>query len=206
MLADKSVKDFLKETASDAPVPGGGSIAAMSGATSAALTAMVANLTIGKKKYEMVEESMKGIQQRVTQSQNQLIELIDEDAESFNGVMACFKMPKETDEEKAARKEAIQQATKIAAQVPLNIAETVMSLMDDIETVVKSGNSNAVTDGAVAAMMARTAVMSALYNVKINLGGIKDEAYVEEMTQKVKELEEAAQTREKAILEQVKLD
>ncbi|SDY76172.1 cyclodeaminase/cyclohydrolase family protein [Tindallia californiensis] len=206
MLADKSVKGFLQETASDAPVPGGGSIAAMSGATAAALTSMVSNLTIGKKKYEAVEETMKEIRDRVDAAREQLIDLIDKDADSFNGVMACFKMPKETEEEKAARKEAIQQATKEAAQVPLEIAEKAMGLMKDIEVIVQSGNSNAVTDGAVAAMLARTAVLSALYNVKINLGGIKDETYVKEMAQKVSDLEEAAQVQEKKILEQVKLD
>jgi len=206
MLADKSVKEFLQETASDAPVPGGGSIAAMSGATAAALTAMVANLTIGKKKYVEVEEQMKVIQERVNGSRNQLIELIDKDAESFNGVMACFKMPKETDEEKESRKEAIQQATKEAARVPMSIAEKVMELMIDIETVVQKGNNNAVTDGAVAAMMARTAILAALYNVKINLGSIKDEDFVHEMARKASNLEEQAQIQEKQILQQVILD
>ena len=206
MLADKSVKEFLQETASDAPVPGGGSIAAMSGATAAALTAMVANLTIGKKKYAEVEEQMKAIQKRVNESRNGLIELIDKDAESFNGVMACFKMPKETEEEKKSRKEAIQQATKEAERVPMNIAEIVMELMIDIETVVQKGNNNAVTDGAVAAMMARTAVLAALYNVKINLGSIKDEDFVQEMARKAANLEEQAQIQEKQILQQVILD
>lgn len=206
MLADKSVKDFLQETASDAPVPGGGSIAAMSGATAAALTAMVANLTIGKKKYLEVEAHMKEIHERVNASRHQLIELIDKDAESFNGVMACFKMPKETDEEKESRKEAIQQATKEAARVPMSIAETVMELMIDIEIVVQKGNSNAITDGAVAAMMGRTAILAALYNVKINLGSIKDESFVKEMAEKAASLEEQAQIQEKQILQQVVLD
>ncbi|SCZ05310.1 cyclodeaminase/cyclohydrolase family protein [Alkaliphilus peptidifermentans] len=205
MLANKSLKEFLEETASNKPVPGGGSIAAMCGATAAALTGMVANLTIGKKKYAEVEELMKEIEEKTSDLRNKFIDDIDRDADSFNEVMDAFKLPKETDEEIVSRKKAIQEATKKAALVPLEVAEEALKIMSIIETVVESGNQNAVTDGAVAAMMARTAVLSALYNVKINVLSIKDEVFVMDVNQKVNELEKKAVELEKQILDKVVL-
>ncbi|WP_026476714.1 cyclodeaminase/cyclohydrolase family protein [Alkaliphilus transvaalensis] len=205
MLGAMGLKEFLEKTASSDPVPGGGSIAAMSGATAAALTEMVANLTIGKKKYVEVEEEMKEVASKANELREKLIGDIDRDAASFNKVMDAFKLPKETDEEKAARTEAIQACTKEAALVPLEVAKEAFNMMGIIEAVVEKGNSNAVTDGAVAAMMARTAVLSALWNVKINLSSIKDEAFVAEVSQEVKELEEKVQVREKEILSKVVL-
>ncbi|WP_105617167.1 cyclodeaminase/cyclohydrolase family protein [Vallitalea okinawensis] len=205
MLADKTVKEFLDETASNNPVPGGGSIAAESGATAAALVEMVANLTIGKKKYVEVEEEMKVAAKLAKKFRETLLEDIDRDAKAFDEVMKAFKMAKETDEEKAVRREAIQEATKEAANVPLEVAKKAYEVMDLAEFVVKKGNKNAVTDGAVAAMLARTAVLSALYNVKINLGSIKDEAYVAQVTKEVEKLEAKAKSQEKEILKSVVL-
>ncbi|KAB3533509.1 cyclodeaminase/cyclohydrolase family protein [Alkaliphilus serpentinus] len=205
MLASMKLNEFLQETASSNPVPGGGSIAAMSAATAAALTEMVANLTVGKKKYVEVEEEMKGIAAEASKLREKLLADIDKDADSFNEVMAAFKLPKETEEEIEKRKEAIQEATKKAALVPLEVAQTAFDMMGIIETVVVKGNQNAVTDGAVAAMMARTAVLSALFNTKINLTSIKDEAFVSETTAKVKELEDKATEVEGRILSKVVL-
>lgn len=205
MLINKNITDFVATTASNEPVPGGGSIAALAGALSAALAEMVANLTIGKKKYVEVEEEMKSIAKVLEEKRQALIELIDRDATSFDDVMKAFKLPKETDEEKAARTAAIQEGTKYAASVPLETARVAYSIMEFAESVVLKGNTNAVTDGAVSAMMARTAVLSALMNVKINLGSIKDEAFVEEMTKEVEALEEKAIQKEAEILGKVKL-
>ncbi len=205
MLASMGLKEFLEKTASNDPVPGGGSIAAMSAATAAALTEMVANLTVGKKKYVEVEEEMKVIAEKASNLREKLINDIDRDADSFNLVMDAFKLPKETDEEKADRSSAIQEATKKAALVPLEVAKEAFGMMEIIETVVVKGNANAVTDGAVAAMMARTAVLSALYNVKINLSSIKDETFVAEVSQQVKQLEEEVIVKEKGILGKVEL-
>lgn len=205
MLANKTVKEFLDETASNNPVPGGGSIAAESGATAAALVEMVANLTVGKKKYIEVEEDMKVAAKLAKQFRETLLEDIDRDAKAFDEVMKAFKMAKETDEEKAVRSEAIQEATKEAANVPLEVAKKAYEVMDLAELVVKKGNKNAITDGAVAAMLARTAVLSALYNVKINLGSIKDEAYVKQVTKEVERLEAKAKSQEKEILKSVVL-
>jgi len=205
MLVNKDIVDFVATTASNEPVPGGGSIAALSGALAAALAEMVANLTIGKKKYVEVESEMKGIVEALEVKRQELIELIDKDASSFDDVMKAFKLPKETDEEKAARSNAIQEGTKYAASVPLQTAKIAYSIMEYSKIVVEKGNTNAVTDGAVSAMMARTAVLSALMNVKINLGSIKDEKFVEDMTVEVNELEVAAIKAEGEILSLVKL-
>jgi len=205
MLINKNITDFVATTASNEPVPGGGSIAALSGALAAALAEMVANLTIGKKKYVEVNDEMVEIAKVLEGKRSQLIDLIDRDANSFDDVMKAFKLPKETDEEKAARTAAIQEGTKYAASVPLETAKVAYSIMESSMTVVVKGNKNAVTDGAVSAMMARTAVLSALMNVKINLGSIKDAAFVEQMTQEVNALEEKAIKTEAEILKAVVL-
>ncbi len=205
MLADKTLKAFLDETASKAPVPGGGSIAAMSAATAAALTEMVANLTIGKKGYDDVQEEMAELASTLPNVRNGFIADIDRDADAFNKVMDAFKMPKETDEEKAERRQAIQDGMKNAATVPLEVARNAFGIMEFAAKVVEKGNKNAVTDGAVAAMMARTAVLSALFNVKINLGSIKDEEFVKKVSEEVSQLESEVQEVEKKILSKVEL-
>lgn len=205
MLGDKTIKAFLEETASKSPVPGGGSIAAMSAATAAALTAMVANLTIDKKGYEASQEHMKELLSNMPNNRIDFIEDIDRDAEAFNKVMAAFKLPKATDEEKKIRKDTIQESMKNAASVPLEVARKAFEMMEQITTVVEKGNKNAVTDGAVAAMMARTSVLSALFNVKINLSSIKDEEFVKRVSDEVYELERKVNELEKEILSKVDL-
>lgn len=205
MLVNLNVREFVNETASNSPVPGGGSVAALAGALGVALATMVANLTVGKEKYADVETEMQEIIKKGDRIREKLIELVDRDATSFDGVMKAFKLPKETDEEKATRSATIQNEYKYAASVPFETAELSMEIMDLAEVVVVKGNPNAVTDGAVAAMMSRTAVLSALLNVKINLGSIKDEAFVTELTNKVNELEKKVSIREKEVLAKVKL-
>lgn len=205
MLGNMTVTEFLEKTASNDPVPGGGSIAALSAATAAALTEMVANLTVGKKKYVEVEAEMQEIAKAFGEKRDELIKDIDRDSDAYNKVMEAFKLPKETETEIEARKNAIQEATKQAALVPLEVAKKAFGLMETIEKVVVKGNQNAVTDGAVAAMMARTAVLSALYNVKINLGSIKDSDFVEKVSKEVTELETKIEVIEKDILSKVQL-
>lgn len=205
MLTEMSVKAFLDETASSAPVPGGGSVAALSAGVAAALTEMVANLTVGKKNYEGVEEEMKAIAASAAKCRAKFVEDIDRDSDAFNEVMAAFKLPKATEEEMEARKAAIQEATKKAALVPLEVARDAFDMLESIAVVVEKGNKNAVTDGAVAAMMTRTAVLSALYNVKINLGSIKDQGFVEEVSKEVEALESKVGNIEQEILSKVVL-
>lgn len=205
MLKDMTIKEFIYETASDSPAPGGGSIAALSAASAAALIEMVANLTIGKKGYEEVEEEMKELKGVAAEYKEKFINYIDEDSDSFNKIMDAFKMPKNTEEEKKARTKVIQEGFKGAATVPLNVAKDAFELLALAEKVIEKGNQNAVTDGAVAAMSARTAVHSALYNVKINLGSIKDEEFVNTTKKKIEELESNVDKIEEEILNKVEL-
>ncbi|KGG80494.1 methenyltetrahydrofolate cyclohydrolase [Caloranaerobacter azorensis H53214] len=205
MLQDLNLKEFLEKTASKSPVPGGGSVAALSASLSASLIEMVGNLTIGKKGYEDVEDEMKEIVSICSKYREKFVNDIDRDSDAFNKVMAAFKLPKDTEEEKAARKEAIQESFKTAALVPLEVAEDAFKLLEFAAKVVEKGNKNAVTDGAVAAMIARTAVLSALYNVKINLGSIKDEEFVSKVLKQVESLESQVNNIEKEILSKVKL-
>ena len=199
-----TVKGLLDVTAGKDPVPGGGSISALSGSIAAALTEMVAGLTIGKKKYAEVEEQMKELVERVQKIRQQLILDVDRDSEAYNVVFAAFQMPKETDEEKAARSAQIQEATKIAANVPMEVARRVYSLLSDIEEVVSNGNQNAVTDGCVAMMSARNAIIGALFNVRINLTSIKDEQFVADMTAEADRLEREVIEREAKVIEYTK--
>ena len=201
MLKDLKITEFIDKTAGSDPVPGGGSISALCGTISAALTQMVAQLTIGKKKYVEVEEEMKAIAQKAEGILNELIFDIDRDSDAYNMVFDAFKLPKETDEEKAKRSDAIQEATKHAALVPMEVAKKTFSLLPLIQAVVEKGNQNAITDGCVAMMCARTAVLGALLNVRINLGSLKDEAFVTNLATEAKKMEEEVQSIERKVLE-----
>ena len=199
-LKDMTVADLAALTASNSPAPGGGAIAALTGAYGVALASMVASLTIGKKGYEDVQDEMKSLLQTGEQLREELLEAIQKDSTSFDAFMAAMGLPKDTDEEKAARKEAMQKALKEAAEVPYQTAVTAAKIMPLAEQAVRYGNANAVTDGLVSAMLASAAVRGALLNVKINLSSIKDEAYVADLKQKCFELEESAIKAEAHIL------
>lgn len=205
MYATLKISELLEKTASSDPVPGGGSIAALSAALAASLTEMVANLTIGKKGYEEVETEMFAAMETMRPLREKLATDIDRDADAYKKVLSAFKLPKHTEREKQIRRETIQSELKHAALVPMSVAEDAFGILQHTRTVITKGNQNAVTDGAVAAMMARTAVLSALYNVKINLGSIKDETFVKEMKEKVKRLEEETVREEEDILSRVDL-
>ncbi|AIJ36405.1 methenyltetrahydrofolate cyclohydrolase [Porphyromonas gingivalis] len=200
MLTDLTVKGFLAETAGQEPVPGGGSISALNGSIAAALAEMVANLTIGKKKYVEVEAEMQTIATEAAAIQKELVLDIDRDSDAYNKVFAAFKLPKETEEEKAVRSAQIQEMTKYAASVPMEVARRVHSLLPLIEAVVAKGNQNAITDGCVAMMCARTAIIGALLNVRINLTSIKDEDFVKTHTEEANAIEADAIRREAEIL------
>ena len=204
-LKDLTIEEFAKVTASDAPAPGGGSVAAAAGSLAAALAEMVANLTIGKEKYAEAENEMRELAGKGQAVREKLIADIQRDSSSFNLYMAALRMPKDTEEEKAARREAMQRGLKEAAVVPLSVAETAAEIFPLAEAAVARGNANAVTDGLVSAMMARTAVLSALLNVKINLNSIKDEAFRADMEKQVKRLEKTASEYEAKILKSSEL-
>jgi formiminotetrahydrofolate cyclodeaminase len=204
-LADLSIKEFLAKTASNSPVPGGGSIAALSAAIAASLSEMVAHLTIGKKGYEALEEEMQDIAKDAFQYRERLIRTIDKDSNAYNDVMAAIKLPKGTEQERNNRERAIQEALINATLVPLDVARDAFKIIELAGKAVKQGNKNAVSDAAVAVMMARTAVLSALYNVKINLASIKDTTFVEEIREEIKHMESEIVNREREILSDVSI-
>lgn len=203
-LANLTVKGFLEITAGSDPVPGGGSISALNGAIAAALSEMVANLTIGRKKYVDVDALMQELAPKFKALQAKMIADIDRDSEAYNRVFAAFKLPKETDEEKAVRRDAIQRETKFAAQVPMEVARAVAEILPSIAEVAHKGNQNAVTDATVAMMCARNAVLGALLNVRINLTSINDQDFVKQMADEANLLEQKAIAAEAEILQYVK--
>ena len=206
MLVDLTIKEFLNKVAGSDPVPGGGSIAALNGAVASALAAMVANLTIGKKNYEEHEELMNHIASLALREKDVFIADIDRDSEAYDAVFACFKMPKATDEEKAARSAAIQEATRHAALIPMEVARKALEVMPVIADIARLGNRNAITDACVAMMAARSAVLGALLNVRINLGVLKDKEFVQELQAEADRIEQTACRKEKELLDAVNQD
>jgi len=205
LLANLKITEYLEKAAAGTAVPGGGSVAALNASLAAGLTEMVANLTIGKKGYETVEEEMNDIAAKASELRNKLTAAIDRDAEAYSEVMDAFKFPRATDQEKEVRKLEIQKAFKHAALVPMEVANLAVKVIDLAGRAVDGGNKNAVTDGVVAAMNARTAALAALYNVKINLGSIEDDEFVKKLTREVNDLEQQARDKEKEILSYVKI-
>ncbi|OGD15454.1 methenyltetrahydrofolate cyclohydrolase [Candidatus Atribacteria bacterium RBG_19FT_COMBO_35_14] len=188
MLIDKKINNFLDELASNSPTPGGGSVAALAGALGAGLISMVGNLTIGKKKYEDVEEDIKKIISSSEKLRYELSQLLEEDVKVFNNFMATYKMPKETEDEKKIRTEKIQESLIEAAKVPLKVAYKCLDILTLSQQVAEKGNINVVSDAGVAALMADAALESAILNVKINLRMIKDEKVRTELSSSIKEI------------------
>ena len=200
MLAELTLQQFIDKVISNDPVPGGGSVSALNGALAASLSAMVANLTVGRKKYAEVNDLMQELASLLETAARRLLADVDRDSEAYDRVFSAFKLPKDTDEQKAVRSEAIQRETKYAAQVPMEVARAVHDILPHIATVAQRGNSNAVTDACVAMMCARTAVLGALLNVKINLSSIKDEAFVKAMAEEAARLEIETMEQERNLL------
>jgi len=188
MLINKKVSNFLDELASNSPTPGGGSVAALAGALGAALISMVGNLTVGKKKYEDVEEDIKKIISSSEKLRYELSQLIEEDVKVFNNFMATYKMPKETEDEKKVRAEKIQETLIKAAKIPLKVAYKCLDIFSLSKEVAEKGNINVISDAGVAVLMAEAAMESAILNVKINLRMIKDEKVRTELSSFIKEL------------------
>jgi glutamate formiminotransferase/formiminotetrahydrofolate cyclodeaminase len=199
-LASMKINDFINELASSSPAPGGGSVAALTGSLGAALSSMVCNLTIGKEKYADVQDEIKDVLKKSEKLRKKLVKLIDEDTEAFNDVMKAFKMPKETEEQKKKRSIAIQEGYKKATSIPLETSKTCEEILDLSMIVAKKGNQNSITDSAVSAIMARSAVESAILNVKINLGSIKDEKFVKNINSEIENLQKSSESKEKEIL------
>ncbi len=199
-LTDLHTKEFLALLASAAPAPGGGGAAAIAAAIAAALTSMLANLTIGKKKFIDHEGEIKELLQQAEYSRSRMLELAEADAEVFSAFMSCYRMPKDNEEEKNLRAAAICQAAKQAAEIPLEIAEESLRIMRLTARLAQIGNPNVITDGAVSALLARAALRSSAYNILVNLKLTGDTEYSDILTQKVAQLEEEALQLERQTL------
>jgi glutamate formiminotransferase/formiminotetrahydrofolate cyclodeaminase len=208
MLMDKSdnkllsmnLSDFADETASESPAPGGGSIAAYIGALGVSLGTMVANLSSHKKDWDERWEEFSNWAEKGQQYKSELVRLVDADAKAFNQIMNAFALPRSTDEEKATRKNAIQEATKKAIEVPFAVMQNAYSSMEVIKAMAGTGNPNSVSDAGVGALCARSAVMGAFMNVRINAAGYDDKDFVKDIIAKGKEIENTAIEKEKEIL------
>jgi formiminotetrahydrofolate cyclodeaminase len=205
VLVDLTVQKFLEQTASKAPVPGGGSMAALSGAIAASLVEMVAGLTIGRKGFEAVAGRMTELSETAKDCRRRMLGNVDRDAAAFDRVMQAFGMPKKTEVQQRQRTAAVQEAFKEAVQVPLAVAEEALKLLQMAAEAADNGNRNAVTDGAVGVLAARTAVLGALYNVRINLKSIRDEQFVAEVRARVDALESDTLKKERDFLKRLAL-
>jgi len=183
---------FIEELAAPTPTPGGGSAGAYAGAMGAALVAMVAGVTIGKKKYAEVEAEMQAIRVVAENLRKELTQAVDDDAASFEVLMAKFKMPKETEEQKSAREAAITQATLNAAHIPLHVSEHAVKVMELALKCAKSGLQSAISDAMSGFAMARASLTAAGYNVRININSLEDKSLGDRMLSELAELEKAA--------------
>jgi glutamate formiminotransferase/formiminotetrahydrofolate cyclodeaminase len=199
-LASMSLIEFADETSSESPAPGGGSISAYLGSLGAALATMVANLSSHKRGWDERWKEFSDWAEKGQFFKDQLLRLVDEDTNAFNGIMNAFSLPKTTDAEKAARTAAIQDATRYATEVPFRVMEASLASMEVIRAMAEIGNPNSVSDAGVGALAARSAVMGAYLNVKINAAGLTDKTFAGDIIAKGKTIQEKAQQLETEIL------
>lgn len=203
VLANMRLNSFVDETASESPAPGGGSIAAYCGSLGVALATMVANLSASKKGWEERWNEFSDWADKGQKIKKQLLHLVDEDTVAFNKIMDAFKLPKTTDQEKEDRKQVVAEATRYAIEVPLSVMKISLQSMDLIEAMATNGNPNSVSDAGVGAMCARTAVLGAGLNVRINAAAYSDKTFVETVLKQAAEMENKAIANEKNILDVV---
>lgn len=202
-LVDMTCVGFADETASESPAPGGGSISAYMGALAAALGTMVANLSAHKAGWDDRWEEFSDVAEKGRDIQDRLIHLVDEDTEAFNRIMGVFAMPKKTDEEKAARSAALQEATLYATEVPLRTMRAAYETFDVLEAMAVKGNPASVSDAGVGALAARSAVLGAQLNVRINAAGLKDRTVADKLLAEAADIADKACKREAEILKKV---
>jgi glutamate formiminotransferase/formiminotetrahydrofolate cyclodeaminase len=202
-LASMTLIDFADETASESPAPGGGSIAAYLGVLGAALATMVANLSSHKKGWDDRWEEFSEWAEKGQRYKDELVKLVDMDTAAFNGIMTAFGLPKSSSEEKTARDQAIQEATKYAIEIPFQVMMAAYGSMAVIKAMAETGNPNSASDAGVAALCARSAVLGAFMNVKINASGYKDKTFIDKVIAEAKEIEDKVISLEKEIIDLV---
>jgi glutamate formiminotransferase/formiminotetrahydrofolate cyclodeaminase len=199
-LIDMTVADFMWETASESKAPGGGSISAIAGSLGAALGTMVANLSSHKRGWDDRWEEFSDWAVKGKAYHDELLRLVDEDTNAFNAIMTAFGLPAGTEDEKAAKDKAIEDATKHAILVPFRVMEQAYASMEVMKAMAEIGNPASVSDAGVGALCARTAVMGAFLNVKINTGGLEDKAFVDDVMKRGAETQDRAIALEAEIL------
>lgn len=187
-LVGLTLEQYVRLLASAAPAPGGGSAAALAGALSASLCAMVARLTVGKEKYRDGWEAMEKVRDAADELAGVFLNLVEQDAEAYNEVLAAVKLPKETEAQRSVRQQAIEKATLHAAAVPLATLEHLSRVPDLLREALERGNPNCLTDAGVAVQLLRAAAVGAADNVRINLSGIKNGEVVESMSDRLAEI------------------
>ena len=198
-LDQLSVREFIAELSSGNPTPGGGSVAALCGALGAALSGMVANLTVDRERYEQTRKSMEEVKKTAANLSARFLELMQYDSDIYQKVMAAFELPKETDDQQASRQAAIEEAMKKAALVPLDTLRASVELIRVARDAVKGGNPNAITDAAAAVQLANTTAVVASYNVQINISRIEDQGFVAKCEKEVTDILE----RQEALISDV---
>ena len=201
-LTDMNSKEFLTVLASSEPVPGGGGAAAVAGALAAALSSMVANLTLGKEKFAGQEEEIRHLLQQAEDTRVKLLQLTEDDAAVFSNFMSCYRLPKNTEEEKAKRAEAICNAAKQAASVPFAIGQAGLTVLAISERLAVIGNPGVITDSTCSALLARAALRCSEYNVRVNLGLTKDADYNKQLTVELEAMLQEAERLENAVIAQ----
>lgn len=202
-LVSMSLTDFADETSSESPAPGGGSISAYVATLGISLGTMVANLSSHKKGWDDRWEEFSNWAEKGQQYKDELLRLVDADTKAFKQIMSAMSLPKGTDEEKLSRTKAIQEATKLAIEIPFRVMQSSYESMEVIKAMAELGNPNSVTDAGVGALCARSAVIGAFMNVRINAAGYDDKVFVNEIVSKGKEIETKAKALEAQILEVV---
>ena len=204
-LVELDVLKFLDVVDSNSPAPGGGSVSALASSLGTSLARMVAHLSFGKKKYEALPDDVKAKFvanfDELLKIKNELNDLIDRDSEAYNTVMAAYKLPKETDEEKAARNTEIQKSLKYAIQTPYDIVVLSGKAISLLGEILANGNQNAITDIGVGTMLLMVGLEGGILNVKVNLSSIKDTAYVEKITKEIYEIKAVAEKEKERIME-----
>ena len=203
-LAELDVLKFLDVVDSNSPAPGGGSVSALASSLGTSLARMVAHLSFGKKKYEALPDDVKAKFvanfDELLKIKNELNDLIDRDSEAYNTVMAAYKLPKETDEEKAARNTEIQKSLKYAIQTPYDIVVLSGKAISLLGEILANGNQNAITDIGVGTMLLMVGLEGGILNVKVNLTSIEDAAYVEKITKEIYEIKAIAEKEKERIM------
>ncbi len=203
MELSKTLQNYLDELSSNAPTPGGGNVAALCGVLASSLGTMVCNLTIGKKKYVEVEKEMSEVKVQLESLQKEFVSLASKDNEAFNQVMNAFKLPKETDEQKSLRKEAIEKATYQAALVPAEVVNKCSELLPYLEIVANKGNQNSLSDAGVAISLTSTASQGAFLNVLINCTSLSDKEMANELLIKCENINADVNKKSKSMLDEI---